>query len=81
MTPLYLEGEAPRVRDGGFIVADNVLWSGKVLDAQKDENTQALHDFNQKVMADDSVANVLLPIRDGLMVCRKIGDQNTAVIT
>ena len=60
-----------RVRPGGFIVADNVLWSGRVLDKEKDESTQALHDFNQKVLADDRVSNVLLPIRDGLMVVRK----------
>ena len=62
-----------KVRAGGFIIADNVLWSGKVLDEIKDENTQALHDFNQKVLADGRVENVLLPIRDGLMVCRKKG--------
>jgi len=60
-----------KVRAGGFIIADNVLWSGKVLDAEKDENTQALHDFNQMVQADGRVSNVLLPIRDGLMVVRK----------
>ena len=60
-----------RLRPGGFILADNVLWSGKVLLDEKDENTQALHDFNKMVMADDRVSNVLLPIRDGLMVVRK----------
>jgi predicted O-methyltransferase YrrM len=60
-----------KVRPGGFIIADNVFWSGKVLDAEKDENTQALHDFNQMVQADDRVSNVLLPIRDGLMVIRR----------
>jgi predicted O-methyltransferase YrrM len=60
-----------KVLPGGFIIADNVLWSGKVLDVEKDENTQALHDFNQMVQADDRVSNVLLPIRDGLMVVRK----------
>jgi caffeoyl-CoA O-methyltransferase len=60
-----------KVRPGGFIIADNVLWSGKVLDAEKDENAQALHDFNQMVQADGRVANVLLPIRDGLMVVCK----------
>jgi predicted O-methyltransferase YrrM len=60
-----------KVRPGGFIIADNVLWSGKVLETEKDENTQALHDFNQMVRADNRVSNVLLPIRDGLMiVCR-----------
>lgn len=60
-----------KVRPGGFIIADNVLWSGKVIEDEKDENTQALHDFNQMVLADNRVANVLLPIRDGLMVTRK----------
>lgn len=60
-----------KVRPGGFIVADNVLWSGKVLDADKDEDTQALHDFNQMVLADERVSNVLLPVRDGLMIMCK----------
>jgi caffeoyl-CoA O-methyltransferase len=60
-----------KVRPGGFIIADNVLWSGKVLDDEKDENTQALHDFNLLVHADERVSNVLLPIRDGLMVVCK----------
>jgi len=60
-----------KVRPGGFIIADNVLWSGKVVEAEKDENTQALYDFSQMVLADERVANVLLPIRDGLMVVRK----------
>jgi len=60
-----------KLRPGGFIIADNVLWSGKVLEAEKDENTQALHDFNEMVLADKRVSNVLLPIRDGLMVVNK----------
>lgn len=59
-----------KLRPGGFIIADNVLWSGKVL-APNDENSQALHDFNQMVLADGLVSNVLLPIRDGLMVVCK----------
>ncbi|MEO8650104.1 MAG: O-methyltransferase [Acidobacteriota bacterium] len=60
-----------KVRPGGFIIADNVLWSGQVLDEEKDENTQALHDFNKMVLADQRVSNVLLPVRDGLMVVCK----------
>ncbi|MFM9904571.1 MAG: O-methyltransferase [Pyrinomonadaceae bacterium] len=60
-----------KVRPGGFIIADNVLWSGKVIEDEKDENTQALHDFNHMVLADDRVENVLLPLRDGLMAVRK----------
>ena len=66
-----------KVRPGGFIIADNVLWSGKVLEDEKDENTQALHDFNKMVLADSRVENVLLPIRDGLMIVRKISRKKT----
>ena len=60
-----------KVRPGGFIIADNVLWSGQVLLEEKDDNTLALHEFNQMVKADTRISNVLLPIRDGLMVVRK----------
>ncbi len=63
-----------KVRKGGFIIADNVLWSGKILlkDGKKaDKDTQALLDFNDSVHQDDRVENVLLPIRDGLMILRK----------
>ena len=59
-----------KVRPGGFIIADNVLWSGKVLDPGDDENAKALAEFNKMVLADNRVDNVLLPIRDGLMVVR-----------
>lgn len=62
------------VRPGGFIIADNVLWGGKVLPgaaAPADKRTQALIDFNHFVHQDARVANVLLPIRDGLMILRK----------
>ncbi len=67
----YFDKSFEKLRPGGFIVADNVLWSGKVLDDEKDDDTQALHDFNQKILADERIENVLLPIRDGLMVVRK----------
>jgi predicted O-methyltransferase YrrM len=60
-----------KVHPNGFIIADNVLWSGRVLDEEKDENTKALHEFNRKVQSDDRVSNVLLPVRDGLMVVCK----------
>ena len=60
-----------KLRPGGFIIADNVLWSGKVMAELKDENAQALYDFSQMVLGDERVENVLLPIRDGLMVITK----------
>lgn len=62
-----------KVRLGGFIIADNVLWSGNVLkpEHEMDEETQAIHSFNTLVRHDTRVENVLLPVRDGLMVIRK----------
>ncbi len=70
----YFKLVLEKVRPGGFIVADNVLWSGKVIETGKktDSDTQALRDFNRLVHADDRVEKVLFPIRDGLMVIRKI---------
>jgi caffeoyl-CoA O-methyltransferase len=59
---------------GAFIIADNVLWSGKVVDPQNyktDKDLHALVEFNAMVHADSRVENVLFPIRDGLMVVRK----------
>jgi len=63
-----------RVPLGGFILADNVLWSGKVLDEKPDKDTRAILEFNRKVQYDNRVENVLLPVRDGMMVLRKILD-------
>ena len=63
-----------RVESGGIILADNILWSGKVLAPEKeyDKDTQMLHAFNQKIHADERVKNIVLPIRDGLMIIEKI---------
>lgn len=70
----YFDLVIDHVRPGGFIIADNVLWSGKVVEkvSAKDLETQALVDFNKKVHEDHRVENVLFPVRDGLMVCRKV---------
>jgi len=57
---------------GGYIVADNVLWSGKVLNNNKDSDTKALHDYNKYVNSLENVRSFLLPIRDGLMITQKI---------
>lgn len=61
-----------KVRTGGYIVADNVLWSGKVLDEKKDKDTQAIHNYNLKVLGDKRVQNFILPLRDGLNIARKL---------
>lgn len=57
---------------GGYILADNVLWSGKVLDEKPDKDTRAILEFNRYVHMDKRVENVLLPIRDGIMLMRKV---------
>lgn len=70
----YFDMIIDKMPSGGFIVADNVLWSGKVLQPEeraKDIETAALHEFNEKINKDPRVENVLFPIRDGLMVIRK----------
>jgi len=64
-----------RMNQGGIILADNVLWSGKVLDSEKEkisQDTRAIMDFNQMVQQDPRVENVLFPIRDGIMMARKL---------
>ena len=66
----YYEAVMPLVSGGGLIIADNVLWSGEVLNPEG-ESAVALAEFNRHVLADARVTNTLLPIRDGLMVARK----------
>ncbi len=60
-----------RVRPGGLILADNVLWSGKVADTADDPDTLTLRAFNDRVQADQRVENVMLPLRDGVLMIRK----------
>ncbi len=62
-----------KLSSGGLIIADNVLWSGKITmpESEMDKETLALHQFNQFVQQDSRVENLLLPIRDGLMMVRK----------
>ncbi|MDE0772317.1 MAG: O-methyltransferase [Salibacteraceae bacterium] len=70
----YYDQTIDRVNKGGYIIADNVLWSGKVIEPldPKDEETRMLLEYNKKIQDDERVQNVLLPIRDGLMVARKL---------
>jgi len=62
-----------KVRPGGYIVADNILWDGKVVDPveKQDGQTRGIVEFNNMVQADDCVENVIFPFRDGMMVIRK----------
>jgi predicted O-methyltransferase YrrM len=71
----YFDLIFPKLRIGGIILADNVLWSGRVLNAgREDENTKALYEFSKKIQADERVGNILLTVRDGLMLIRKERD-------
>jgi caffeoyl-CoA O-methyltransferase len=70
--PLYFDLIVDRVHSGGLIIADNVLWSGKVMERAVDEATKSLQVFNKKVAKDSRVETVILPVRDGLTLLRKI---------
>lgn len=70
----YFDLVIDRVNLNGFILADNVLWSGKVLNSNPDKDTRAILAFNEKVYADSRVENVLLPVRDGIMIMQKVRD-------
>ena len=70
----YYDLTFDKLKKGGYFIADNVLWSGKVLDKNKknwDVDTVAIRKFNDKIQIDNRVENVLFPVRDGIMVAQK----------
>ncbi|MEM1321992.1 MAG: O-methyltransferase [Bacteroidota bacterium] len=68
----YYDMVIEQVRPGGLILADNVLWDGKVIQPVNDPDTEVIRAFNTKVQNDERVENILLPIRDGLIIARKL---------
>ena len=68
----YLDLVLPLMHEGGWILADNTLWDGHIIDPayDKDKQTIGLRDFNDKVMADERLEKVILPLRDGLTIIR-----------
>lgn len=70
----YYDMVLPRVAPGGYIIADNTLWDGKVVDWGKhlDAQTKGILDFNDRVAADPSVEVIIIPLRDGLTIIRKM---------
>ena len=69
----YYEELVPHVRSGGLLLADNTLWSGRVVDeSATDEDTTAIRAFNDRVAADDRVESFILPVGDGLTLIRKL---------
>ena len=70
--PAALEAAAPRVRPGGLLLADNVLWSGRVADpAVADTSTRAIRAFNRLLFARPEFESVIVPLRDGVAIARK----------
>ena len=69
--PNYFDLIIGKVKTGGVILSDNVLWSGKVLEKATDEATSALQEYNHKINTDVRVETIVLPIRDGLTITRK----------
>ena len=70
----YYEAILPQIQQGGIILIDNVLWSGKVIQEVKenDKDTQSIIDFNKYIQNDQRVRNLLLPLRDGIMIIEKL---------
>ena len=70
--PEYYNLVINKVRPGGYILADNILWGGKVLDPSlNDPTTRIIDRFNKMITSDPRVENLMLPVRDGLMVIQK----------
>ena len=67
----YYEAALPLLAEDGVIIADNVLWSGRVAEEGGDESTQAIKDFNEHVRNDDRVVSVMLTVRDGMTLIQK----------
>ena len=74
--PNYYEACLPLLRPGGLLVADNVLWSGRVLQPE-DDDTRAIVAFNEQVQADSRVENICLTVRDGMMLAWKRANEET----
>lgn len=68
---LYFQLIIDKVRSGGLILIDNVLWSGKVLDDERDKDTQTIYTLNETISADSRIEKLILPVRDGLYIIRK----------
>ena len=73
----YYQTAFEKLKTGGYMIVDNVLWDGKVIGeaTKQDEQTKAIVDFNILVKHDKRVENVIFPIRDGMMVIRKKAGQ------
>ncbi len=67
----YYDNVLPNINQGGIIIVDNVLWSGKVINELDDRTAFSIHEFNNYVAKDDRAENIMIPIRDGINIIRK----------
>ncbi len=67
----YYEAALPKLSDNGLIIADNVLWSGRVVEPDADDSTRAIQRFNEHVQSDERVESVMLSVRDGMTLIRR----------
>ncbi len=70
--PSAFHKAVPRLRRGGLLLTDNVLWSGRVARKASDKNTRGIQEFNRLIYSSRELFPVIIPLRDGLAVCRKI---------
>ena len=71
--PAALQAAAPRVRRGGYLLADNVLWSGKVVDpGVRDAATEGIRTFNKRLFSLEEFRSVIVPLRDGVAIARRL---------
>ncbi len=70
--PRALQAAAPRIRRGGYLLADNVLWSGKVVDGNvSDAATEGIRQFNKRLFSLQEFRSVIVPLRDGVAIARR----------
>jgi caffeoyl-CoA O-methyltransferase len=68
---VYYDLVFDKVRSGGLIIVDNVLWNGKVVNNEQDKDTKNITTFNNRIAKDDRVEKLILPVRDGLFIIKK----------
>jgi caffeoyl-CoA O-methyltransferase len=69
--PEALKKSLPRLKSGGLLITDNVLWSGRVTEPAKDDQTRGILEFNRMIYGSSELFSVIVPLRDGVAICRK----------
>jgi caffeoyl-CoA O-methyltransferase len=69
--PAALQKSLPRLKSGGLVITDNVLWSGRVSEPPKDDQTRGILEFNRMIYGSPELFSVIVPLRDGVAICRK----------